>query len=34
MSDTQSTQPQLFDVAELPGQPMLRYGCNTRSGLQ
>jgi len=34
MADTQSTQPQLFDVAELPGRPMLRYWCNMRSDLQ
>ena len=25
MADTQSTQPQLFDVAELPGRPMLHW---------
>ena len=25
MADIQSTQPQLFDVAELPGRPMLHW---------
>ena len=34
MADTQSTQPQLFDVAELSGWPMLRYWCNMRSDLR